>query len=427
MKAMSRLLLAFLLSAPVACGSGGDRGAPSTGGSSGSTGGSGGRTPTGGSQAGGAGGSGGAGPVQGLDAPSTTVNDAGAGTTNDASGADGESARADASSATEGGAGDRQILNRVRVHGKEGGIHQHARGPFDLGTGPFSSVRLTVELDTTCFPFERWRDDPPPMGQNFPPKCDAYDRRFEIVLDPPTRDSDPPAIELVRAMTPFGGPMRFEADITDVINGRPGPHTLEAYIDTWPQGSGANTGSDGGWFVSASITATPGPAPREVLAVVPLYYGSQRTPMVGPLAFTIPSGSTKTRIEYRATGHTLEAGPRDSACNGAPEEFCRRTHTLLLDGQNVDEFSPYRTDCTSLCTLVTGTVGNTMRSYCKENPTGQIASVRAPRANWCPGSVTPPRVLEPAIAPGQHELSWRVSTLQSGGMWRASAVIFAYR
>jgi hypothetical protein len=416
-KATSRMFLALLLSSVAACGEGG--GASATGGSSGGTGGSGGRPPTGGNQ------TGGAGAIQGLDAPVPIVNDAGAGAMDDATGAD--AAAQDAGGSSEGGMAGGQILNSVRVHGKEKGIHQHARGPVDLGPGPFSNVRLTVELDTTCFPFERSRDDPPPMGQRFPPKCDAYDRRFEILLDPPTKDGDPPGIELVRAMTPFGGPMRFEADITDVLNGRPGPHTLEAYIDTWPQPSGVETGSDGGWFVSAWVAATPGPAPREVLAVIPLYYDSQRIPTVGPLAFTLPPGTTRTRVEYRATGHTLEAGPIDSACNGAPEEFCRRTHTLSLDDQTVDEFVPYRTDCASVCTLVSETIGGSAISYCKENPRGRIASVRAPRANWCPGSVTPPRVLEPALSPGEHQLSWRVSTLQSGGMWRASAVVFAYR
>src|SRR5204862_4144521 len=46
----------------------------------------------------------------------------------------------------------------------------------------------------------------------------------------------------------------------------------------------------------------------------------------------------------------------------------------------------WREDCTSFCTLTT--VGG--RSFCKESPTGAVGSVRAPRANWCPGALVAP-------------------------------------
>ena len=36
-------------------------------------------------------------------------------------------------------------------------------------------------------------------------------------MDEPEVDTDPPALELVRAVTPFGGPHHFEVDITDVV------------------------------------------------------------------------------------------------------------------------------------------------------------------------------------------------------------------
>jgi hypothetical protein len=67
-------------------------------------------------------------------------------------------------------------------------------------------------------------------------------------------------------------------------------------------------------------------------------------------------------------------------------------------------------------------------SYCAENPYGSPASVRAPRANWCPGSITPPFVLDaPELAvPGDHELSIALDALAEGGQWLQSAVYFAY-
>ncbi|HEY0708871.1 MAG TPA: peptide-N-glycosidase F-related protein [Polyangia bacterium] len=350
-------------------------------------------------------------------------------------GTGGDDAAADAAAGGDGGAADasslpgRVILNRVRInsHSKQENF-QRARAPFDLGAGPFAKVTLTVELATTCFPFALWKDDMPPSGQNWPPKCDAFDRLFEVILDGPTAEGQKPGIELVRAITPFGGPLRFEADITDVINGLPGAHTLEAYIDTWSDGAGKVTGSDAGWTVSASITATKGPAPREVLGVVPLFHGSQRQAKVEPIGFAAPAGTGKIRVEYRATGHTLEAGPRDAACLGPAEEFCRRKHVIELDGAAVDEFDAWKTDCATLCTplRLPGPNGQDI-NICTENPCGAMASVRAPRANWCPGSVSPPRVIEQALAPGEHKLGWGVDVLQMGGSWRISAAAIFYR
>jgi hypothetical protein len=329
---------------------------------------------------------------------------------------------------------EKVVLNRVRInsHSKQENF-QRVRAPFDLGAGPFSKVTLTVELASSCYPFTQWQDDPPPAGHRWPAKCDAFDRLFEVILDGPPAgapEGQPhkPGIELVRAITPFGGPMRFEADITDVINGLPGAHTLEAYISTWSDNAGQVTGSDGGWTVSASLTAMKGPAPRDVLGVVPLYHAEQRQAKVDPIAFTAPAGTSKVRFEYRTTGHTLEAGTRDAACIGPAEEFCRRKHAIEFDGAVIDEFEAWKTDCATLCTASRqpGPAGTDI-NICAENPCGAMASVRAPRANWCPGSVSPARVIEREITPGEHKLGWGLDVLQPGGSWRASVAAIFYR
>jgi hypothetical protein len=385
-------------------------------------------------QAGGKGTGGAAGGVGGLSSGGGGAVAGGGGPTPPPSGSEGSGAGGsqpvspDAPVDLPAGAKEARLLDRVRVSGVANeGKDRHARAMLDLGPGPFSDVRLTVELDTTCYPFERSNDDPPPAGQLWPPKCDAFDRRFEVLLDPASNPGEKPGIELVRAITPFGGPMRFEADITDVVNGLPGAHVFEAFIDTWPDRAGQVSGSDGGWFVTATVVATPGKAPREVLAVIPVYFDSQTMPEVGPFQVTVPPGTSKTRIEYRTTGHTLSFdGTIDrSACNGPAEEFCRRTHTLLADGLPIAEFSPYRADCSSLCKLVTRP--GTNRMYCEQNPRGAIASVRAPRANWCPGDASAPKVIDGSLSVGSHQLSWRVSGIQNGGMWRTSATLFAYQ
>jgi hypothetical protein len=292
-------------------------------------------------------------------------------------------------------------------------------------TGPFTSVNLVVDLSSTCFPFTKWQSEPPPAGQNWPASCDAFDRNFEITLLDPASPTTP-AIELVHAITPFGGPLHVEEDVTDVFNALSGPRTLEVVIPTWSDASGKVSGSAGGWNVSARLEVVHGPAPRDVIAVIPLHHGSLTTPDANKtFPFTLPPGTTKARIEYTATGHG--GGAADDACIGPAEEFCRRKHVLSLDGAVLETLDPWRTDCKTLCTLVDG--GPFGNKYCKENPCGAIGSVRAPRANWCPGSVTPAKSFEPPTltSPGPHTLGLAIDKIADQGSWLVSAKVFAYR
>ena len=290
---------------------------------------------------------------------------------------------------------------------------------FDWENGPFESVTLVVDLDSTCFPFNEWTR--PPEGHNWPADCDAFDRNFELTMDPPEGDSGSPAIELVRAITPFGGPMHIEVDVTDIANGLPGSHQFQCHISTWSDGSGQVTGSAGGWNVTARFDVMPGTPPRRVLAVVPLTnhsYGSDSGTV--ETAFQVPAGVTDGRIEYRVTGHG-GASDDGAQCIGPAEEFCRRWHYLDVDGDRWQALRPWRDDCTELCTLTTEGVSF---EYCAENPTGAIGSVRAPRANWCPGSVTPPVIVDAAelSVPGEHTFAYEVDGVAPGGSWRTSAL-----
>jgi hypothetical protein len=325
------------------------------------------------------------------------------------------------------------VFDNVRISSQSSApSFQHATADIDFGTGPFSKVVLIADLTSTCFPFDKWQSDPPPMGQNWPADCDAFDRNYEFTLDEPAAQgmSEPPAIELSRAITPFGGPEHLEIDITDVANGKPGAHKLTVTIPTWSDGAGQVSGSNGGWNVSARLEATLGAAPRKVLAVVPLWnlsHGSTTTPPVG--AFTTPDGTVSTRLEYRATGHGGANGDRP-ACIGPAEEFCRRVHHLLLDGAEVEAgLAPFRKDCDQNCTVMRyDWPSGRSTNYCFENPCGDMNSVTAPRANWCPGTPTPPLTWDPPAAhtPGAHQLTYTIDGVASGGSWRLSAVFFAF-
>jgi hypothetical protein len=243
--------------------------------------------------------------------------------------------------------------------------YQHALGDLDFHDGPFASAKLIVDLKSPCYPFTNWKTMPAPAGQSWPAACDAFDRNFELTLDPAAADGKP-GYELMRAITPFGGPEHLEIDVTDVANGLPGKHSLDVFITTYSDAAGKVSGSNGGWDVSAHIDVTPGQAPRHVLAAISLINGNQKAGEMPPMAqLTIPAGTTSTRLEYRVTGHGGANDP-SSDCIGPAEEFCQRMHHVLVDGTELEAFQPWREDCDQLCTLTAG--GPFGGKYCLENP-----------------------------------------------------------
>jgi hypothetical protein len=310
---------------------------------------------------------------------------------------------------------------------------QNVTADVQLTGAPFANVNLVVDLTSACYPFSNWATDKPPAGQYWPADCDAFDRNFEMALLDPGNPTAP-GLELVRAITPFGGPEHIEQDVTDVFNYiGSGDRTFKITIPSYSDSKGQVSGSNGGWNVSAHLDVTPGPAPNNVLLVQSLIYTSIPAPQNGlvsaqpfSLPFTLPPGTTSTTIEYRVTGH---GGANDDTgeCIGPADEFCQRTHTLSLDGQPLGKpLVPWRNDCNKLCTQVTNTAGyGPSGKYCQENPCGAIGSVDAPRANWCPGSETPPITFQPQLARGAHAFGFNISTI--AGQWRVSATVYAYQ
>ena len=303
---------------------------------------------------------------------------------------------------------------------------QRVDGEFDLLEGPFAAVKLTLELKSTCYPFETWKTNKPPAGQNWPADCDAFDRNLDVTIDDPAGAGEPPAFDVIHAITPFGGPEHLEADLTDLANAHPGHHRVRVTIPTYSDGAGKVSGSSGGWNVSVHLEVTPGPAPRRVLAAIPLAWTTQTDSADLPsVPFTVPAGVTSARLEVRTSGHG--GGTGDADCVGPAEEFCHRGLDVLMDAQGLTPtVDPWRDDCDSYCTRATYTPF--ALTYCMENPCGSIASVEAPRANWCPGSMTEPFVWDPAAAhsPGTHAFSWHLSKLAAGGSWQLSAIYYAF-
>jgi hypothetical protein len=321
------------------------------------------------------------------------------------------------------------IIDGSRITSTQGDPgFQKATGLVVLHDAPFAVVTLVFDLSSTCFPFENWKADRPPAGQNWPADCDAFDRNLEITLRDPNAAAGAPALELVPAITPFGGPMHIEQDVTDIFNAITTSRALDIGIPTASDGAGKVSGSNGGWNVSARLDVSPGAAPRKVLGAIALFssaVSSADGPITAP--FILPSGTTHARIEYAPTGHG-QGTAMDPSCIGPADEFCRRTHVLSIDGNALSTVTPWRSDCANGCTLAQRPSGSGSFQYCRENPCGDPASVRAPRANWCPGSVTPPLVYEPDALkqPGAHSFAFEIRSIGQGGSWVVGAKVFAY-
>lgn len=321
------------------------------------------------------------------------------------------------------------VLDRAWLSGKDGWNTQHQDVAYDLGPGSFARVTLVVDLESDCYPWDKWQQNPPPAGQNWPASCDAFDRTMGFVSDPAAGADDPPGFELLRSITPFGGPAHLEADITDYANAHPGAHTLRSYILSWSDGQGKVSGSDGGWHLSVRIDVEPGPAPRAVLAAIPLFAGDIGVDeATQTMPFTLPDGVSRADLVYIVSGHGGASDP-SSDCIGPAEEFCKRTHHVRLDGVDVTSFAAWRTDCGELCTVTDNPLPVGPAKFCQENPCGAIASVQAARANWCPGAqVAPLRgPIRDALGPGpDHELQFAVDDVFAGGIWTVSAAVYAY-
>lgn len=320
-----------------------------------------------------------------------------------------------------------RLLDGVHVSSSEHDENfQRVSAPIDWGRDPVARATLRVNLSSPCFPFAAWADLGVPSGQNWPEPCDAFDRTVSLTIDAPAAGATaPPGVELLRAVTPFGGPLALEADVTDVVNGLPGAHELGLRIDTWSDADGLVSGARGEWVASAELLLWPGAAPRHVLAVIPLVLEEQTEVEAEPISFEAPEATGSARLEYRVTGHGAAFG---AGCLGGAEEFCRRTHELWFDDELLADPVPWREDCASLCTWTANDASYGPRNYCAENPCGSRDSVTAPRANWCPGSMTPPITIDDArlAGRGSHQLARKILDLAPGGQWRVSATYFAF-
>ncbi|MBX3433671.1 MAG: hypothetical protein KF847_10155 [Pirellulales bacterium] len=215
-------------------------------------------------------------------------------------------------------------------------------------------------------------------------------------------------VELHKFVTGFGGTTQHQQQVTNLAPYlRQGPVTIRAFIDTWvPQA----------WALDFNLTVTDDTAtktPRWNRAVFndqdwrsASYPNNRRTETV-----TIPASLEKVYLNYLASGHASDGTGGD--------EFTQRTHKIFIDGIEVFNEIPWRTD------------GVNFRSV---NPRsgrfGNVWSSDLDRAGWIPGDDVDPYVIDVSqyLTAGTHTISYEIAGVRPGdssgyGYWRVSSYL----
>lgn len=133
----------------------------------------------------------------------------------------------------------------------------------------------------------------------------------------------------------------WKQDITDLLPLLEGEAYVGIYVDTW---------TAEGYKVDARFTFTESAIPGDTkprLHVEPLintnYYIGQKHPDIFSrrdvvIDFTLPPSAKNCRLKYITTGHGGHSGG---------DEFRPQRNILYVDGNEVLNFLPWRTDCAS--------------------------------------------------------------------------------
>jgi hypothetical protein len=237
---------------------------------------------------------------------------------------------------------------------------------------------------------------------------DAWDRAGSIQLVNASG-----TIELHKFITGFGGTTSHRQNITNLIPFlRQGPTTVRAFIDTWVKEA---------WKIDFSLTIDP--RPQSIPAPTwNRYVFNDQDWRAGKFAnnkrsisVAIPNDLDEVYLSYLASGHASDGSGGD--------EFTPRRHHIWIDGVEVFNQIPWRTD------------GRNFRSV---NPNsgrwGDVWSSDLERSGWIPGDDVDPYVIDVSqyLTPGRHTIEYQIEGIEPDdgdgyGYWRTSSYITGYK
>ncbi len=236
-------------------------------------------------------------------------------------------------------------------------------------------------------------------------------------------ESGPASIELIRFITPFGGPAVYTADLTALAPMLHGDVRLRAFVDTY---------ANPAWELTLTLDFTrEGVGFRRPAFAAPLFFMRGLTadqPAVRSRV-RIPEGLDRPRLRILTTGHATDGRGGD--------EFVTRRHVLRINGETVASWRPWSEG------------GGELRSL---NPTSgrfvvgdrEVWSSDLDRSGWNPGLIVEPKLIPlPELTPGEHEIELLVEDIRPPdpvdpvdpadgenaepgyGYWRISAIVVA--
>lgn len=210
-------------------------------------------------------------------------------------------------------------------------------------------------------------------------RCADWDYLDRILVH---RIGTPDTFEVSRMLTPYGGGFSkqwhftWTTDLTDLRS------LLRDSCTVIYEHGGYEPNTDRGWAVTLDFEFILGTPAQPVLAVVPLYaggfaYGNKARSIeadLPPRTVDVPAGATDLRIRVLQTGHGMN--PQDG-CG----EFCAKHRTIKVDGDTVNVRKLWK-DCG--CNPVQPQAGTWIFD----------------RANWCPGSLNQPDIVDVPLKQG---------------------------
>ncbi len=238
---------------------------------------------------------------------------------------------------------------------------------------------------------------------------DDNGRQYPVTTVAPGGAAEEAEIEIMRFVTPFGGPATYSADLTAFAPLLAGKTSLRVWISTWKQPA---------WKVTLTLAYTSdGAGYRRPIFAQPIF-NSEVTAEKRTLRanIRIPKAVARPRLHVLSTGHATDGVGGD--------EFISRTHVLRIDGQEVAQWRPWSEKGGPLREM-NPTAGRT------EIDKRSLWASDLDRSGWHPGLlVEPAHIPLPELAPGQHTIELEILNIrpkdQSGyGYWRVSAIVVA--
>lgn len=181
----------------------------------------------------------------------------------------------------------------------------------------------------------------------------------------------------------------YKTEITSLADHLNGEQWVGAYIGNW-DGKGHKLSLNLKYYPSGS---------RKQFTAVPLFNTVNYLEQAGQpypvfmlndsltVEFTLDNPVENAYLSYTTTGH---------GGWGGGDEFNQKINTILLDGEKVISFIPWREDC--------GTYRNW--NPCSGNFSNGLSSSDLSRSNWCPGTVTNPEYIYLGnLAAGKHTIT----------------------